>query len=159
MLDMAMLCVPSSNVGDWYHCLYIGGFGSAYVVLYGLFPSIETENVWDAPELGGVFPKNATDVPRQNFRNYISTVRGGKERTFEFHLHYARLATWIKRKSRRLRCRVEPFWQGRPRPFKRAKDEGVGAAIVDNDGERRTSHGIDTGRDGRIVLCGYHIPR
>lgn len=95
MLDMAMLCVPSSNVGDWYHCLYIGGFGSAYVVLYGALPSIETENVWEAPELGGVFPKNATDVPKQSSRNHISTLGGRKERTFELHLHCAQLATRI----------------------------------------------------------------
>jgi hypothetical protein len=62
MWVMVTLCCSSVRVGDWYHCLVLGGEGSINDVLYAEPPSIETKTHCESLD-GGVFPKKATDVP------------------------------------------------------------------------------------------------
>ena len=64
MCVMLIVCCASGRVGDWYHCLVVGGEGSIDEVLYAWPPSIETKTHCEFVG-GGVFPKNATDVPVQ----------------------------------------------------------------------------------------------
>ena len=62
MCVTVILCSTSGRVGDWYHCLVLGGDGSMYDVLYTVPPSIETKAHCGLSG-GGVLPKKAADTP------------------------------------------------------------------------------------------------
>jgi len=134
---IVMVCLPSGNEGDWYHCMYEGG-GPAYWMTYGAPPSIETVAFWNSSSgCEGVLPMNATDVPWIVYYLPMISHKISGVHTFKVHNERPKTRSRACELGKRLCCLV-PWNLYADRPLPSQISEGI--RMVVNDQRKFSGH-------------------